>query len=284
MVALRCKSRNTYGQERHQLLNRHQINRPIDPQRGACAVAKVGWYEAILKYPTCEGEDMKLCPQCDSGYPDSHATCPTHGVVLSEIRDLRPGMVIHQSYRIVRKLGQGGMGSVYLAKHTLMDEPLALKFLSSELSRDQAFANRFLREVRTLRQVRHRNVVDAGNLEPAEDGTLFFSMEFVDGPDLRGLMHGTAGPFPVKLALEIACGIAEGLGAAHAKGMVHRDIKPENNFLTHISARGNGRKTKYWGRSKLAATIAGTPRLGSLWMDHRLPESGPPPPICRPLA
>ncbi len=83
---------------------------------------------------------MKHCPQCSTGYPDSHITCPTHGVLLNEIRDLKPGMVIHQSYRIVRKLGQGGMGAVYLAQHILMDEPRALKFLSPELSRDQACA------------------------------------------------------------------------------------------------------------------------------------------------
>lgn len=151
--------------------------------------------------------------------------------MLSEIRELRPGMLIRNTYRIVRKLGQGGMGAVYLAEHTLMGEKQALKFLSPELSKDEAFASRFLREVRTLRQVRHKNVVDAGNLEPAEDGTLFFSMEFVDGPDLRDFLNAAPQPFEVALALEITRGIAGGLGAAHARGMVHRDIKPENILM-----------------------------------------------------
>ena len=174
---------------------------------------------------------MKHCPQCSTGYPDSHTTCPTHGIALNEILDLKPGMVIHHSYRIIRKLGQGGMGAVYLAQHTLMDEPRALKFLSSELSHDQAFTGRFLREVRTLRQIRHRNVVDCGDLEAAEDGSLFFSMEFVDGPDLRTFLRDAPQPFDVSLALSITRGIAEGLGAAHARGMVHRDIKPENILM-----------------------------------------------------
>jgi serine/threonine protein kinase len=151
--------------------------------------------------------------------------------MLSEIRDLRPGMVIRNTYRIVRKLGQGGMGAVYLAQHELMDEPRALKFLSQELSSDKDFTGRFLREVRNLRQVRHRNVVDSGDLEAAEDGSLFFPMEFVDGPDLRGFLHQAPKPFDVRLALDVTRGIAEGLGAAHAKGIVHRDIKPENVLI-----------------------------------------------------
>jgi serine/threonine-protein kinase len=189
---------------------------------------------------------MKVCPQCNTGYPESHTTCPTHGVTLNEIRDLKPGMVIRNSYRIVRKLGQGGMGSVYLAQHTLIGEPRALKFLSPELAGDPAFTGRFLREVRTLHQVRCENVVDCGDPEQAEDGSLFFPMEFVGGPDLRDFLHDChpewsaaeskglrlpLGALPVELALSITRGIAEGLGAAHAKGMVHRDIKPENILM-----------------------------------------------------
>ena len=174
---------------------------------------------------------MKICPQCESGYHDSHTTCPTHGGLLSEIRDLKPGMLIRDTYRIKSKLGKGGMGSVYLAQQTIMDEPRALKFLSQELSEDEAFTSRFLREVRTLRQVRNRNVVDCGDPERAEDGSLFFSMEFVDGPNLRDYLKTAARPFDVRLALAITRGIAEGLGAAHSKGMVHRDIKPENILM-----------------------------------------------------
>jgi len=113
----------------------------------------------------------------------------------------------------------------------LMDAPRALKFLSHELNNDEAFTRRFLREGRMLRQVRHKNVVDCGDLERAEDERLFFAMEFVDGPDLRGLMHEVGGRLDVAEALAIARGIAEGLGAAHALGMVHRDIKPENVLM-----------------------------------------------------
>ena len=174
---------------------------------------------------------MKICPKCESGYHDSITTCPTHGGMLSEIRDLRPGMLIRDTYRIVEKLGKGGMGAVYLAQHTLMNEPRALKFLSQDLSEDEDFTTRFLREVRTLRQVRNRNVVDCGDPERAEDGSLFFSMEYVHGPNLRSFLKTAPRPFDIALALQITRGIAEGLGAAHAKGMVHRDIKPDNILM-----------------------------------------------------
>lgn len=176
---------------------------------------------------------MKVCQQCTTGYPDGQINCPTHGTVLNEIRDLKPGMIIHKTYRIIRKLGQGGMGAVYLAQHTLMGEPRALKFLSPELSADKDFTSRFLREVRTLRQVRNSNVVDCGDLESAEDDSLFFAMEFVDGPDLGTFLRNAPQPFDVALALNFTRSISEGLAAAHAKGMVHRDIKPENILMAH---------------------------------------------------
>jgi eukaryotic-like serine/threonine-protein kinase len=175
---------------------------------------------------------MKICPQCTTGYHDTQASCPTHGTPLSEIRDLKPGMIVHKTYRIIRKLGHGGMGAVYLAEHILMGEPRALKFLSAELSADELFTSRFLREVRTLRQVRNAHVVTCGDLESAEDDSLFFAMEFVDGPDLGTFLRRTTQPIDVPLALSFARSISDGLGAAHAKGIVHRDIKPENILMT----------------------------------------------------
>ncbi len=140
-------------------------------------------------------------------------------------------MMVRNTYRIVRTLSRGRMSDVYLAEHILLNEPQVLKFLSSELSRDQSWTDRFLREVRTLRQIHHKNVVQAGNLEPAEDGTLFFSMEYINGPDLLEFYRNAPKPFNVGLALAIVRGAAEGLGAAHAAGVVHRDIKPENILL-----------------------------------------------------
>jgi serine/threonine protein kinase/Flp pilus assembly protein TadD len=175
---------------------------------------------------------MKYCPQCTTGFPDHVDSCPTHNGMLSEIIDLKPGMLIRGTYRIVRKLGEGGFGAVYLAEQTLMDGELrTIKFLSRQWTRDEAFTARFRREVRALRQLRHKNIVDCGDLERAEDDSLFFSMEFVDGPDLRDFLHQAPAPVDVGLAISMVRGIAAGLEAAHARKMVHRDIKPDNVLL-----------------------------------------------------
>jgi serine/threonine protein kinase/TPR repeat protein len=213
---------------------------------------------------------MKICPQCDNGYPDRAAACPVHGGPLTEIRNLRPGMLVAGTYRIVRRLGAGSVGTVYLAAHLRKDQSVVLKFLTSELSRDEAFFARFKRAAQTLSKVRHRSIVPAGALERAEDDTLFFPMDYVDGPNLREVLSVAPGPFDVSMSLSIIRSIAEGLGAAHGVGMIHLDIRPDNilvagqgdnltpriaNFGLAVS-REDGKTAPPEGRAVLAPTYA----------------------------
>lgn len=177
---------------------------------------------------------MKTCPLCDTGYPNHKTTCDTDGALLIESRDLEPGRVIRGKYRVVRLLGHGGMGTVYLAEHILLGQQRALKFISSELSQDARFLKRFRHEAQAAIKLRHPNVVEVVDLDQAEDGSPYIAMEYVEGEDLRHAL--AAGAFPVERALAIARGVALGLAAAHAKGIVHRDVKPENVLL----AGGNG--------------------------------------------
>jgi serine/threonine-protein kinase len=149
--------------------------------------------------------------------------------LLIDLRELEPGTVIRGKYRIVRQLGRGGMGTVYLAEHILLSRLRALKFISSELSQDAAFLRRFRREAQAAIELRHPNVVEVVDLDQAEDGSPYIAMEYVEGPDLRHALE--SGTFSVERALTIARGIALGLGAAHAKGIIHRDVKPENILL-----------------------------------------------------
>jgi serine/threonine protein kinase len=152
--------------------------------------------------------------------------------MLIEVHELGVGSLVRGKYRVVRKLGQGGMGIVYLAEHLLLGGQVALKFLATELSRNPQFIKRFRNEARAAFQLRHPNIVEVLDLDQAEDGSLFIAMEYVDGPSLRTVTGGFREGMPVQLALSIARGVAAGLAAAHARGTVHRDIKPENILLT----------------------------------------------------
>jgi serine/threonine-protein kinase len=182
---------------------------------------------------------MKTCPVCDSDYPDQHATCPTDGAVLIVSHELAAGALVRGKYRITRKLGQGGMGIVYLAEHLLLGGRVALKFLTGDLGKDPKFIKRFRMEARAAYQLRHPNIVEVTDLDQAEDGSLFIAMEYVEGPSLRAVLEEAPAGLTIARTLELTRGITAGLAAAHAHGTVHRDIKPENILL---ATAGDGRE------------------------------------------
>ncbi|MGB8261911.1 MAG: serine/threonine-protein kinase [Terracidiphilus sp.] len=174
---------------------------------------------------------MKICPFCNTEFPTQQSSCPSDGARLVEIRTWEPGALIGGKYRILAMLGRGGMGVVYKAEHIALEEVRALKVMSSALCEDSTFVKRFRREAQAARRLHHPNAVHVDDLDQAEDGSLFIVMDYVDGVTLGRLLDSTKSPLPVERALAIARGVAEGLAAAHAVGMVHRDIKPENIIL-----------------------------------------------------
>jgi serine/threonine protein kinase len=125
-------------------------------------------------------------------------------------------------------LGQGGMGAVYKAHQTKLDRLVAIKILPPEVARDPAFAERFLREARSLARLNHPNIVTVHDFGDV-DGLYYFTMEYVDGRNLRDLLH--TGPLPAAQALGIVPQICDALQYAHDEGLIHRDIKPENVLL-----------------------------------------------------
>jgi predicted ATPase/tRNA A-37 threonylcarbamoyl transferase component Bud32 len=129
-------------------------------------------------------------------------------------------------YRIVRKLGAGGMGEVYLAKDTRLERKVAIKFLNEELSREADKLNRFIQEAKAASALNHPNILTVHEIGEV-NGKNYIAAEFIEGETLREWLHGKETP-QLNFVLGVAIQIAEALAAAHRAGIAHRDIKPEN--------------------------------------------------------
>lgn len=179
------------------------------------------------------------------------------------------GQTIGGKYRIIKLLGKGGMGAVYLGEHVVIGKKIAVKFLHTEFTAKEDMVKRFYREAQVAAAISHRNIIDVMDVGVSQEGDPYIVMEYLEGESLADLL-ARKGP----MDLPSACAILEpaclALSAAHAKGIVHRDLKPENIFIVrHEGERptvklidlGVSKYMQHDGQSQLTqtGTFLGTP-------------------------
>jgi serine/threonine protein kinase len=162
------------------------------------------------------------------------------------------GSVLADRYRVLRKLGEGGMGSVYLAEHTTINKRLAIKVLSSEYSHKQDLVDRFLQEARAASMIEQENVVEITDFGSTPQGSVFFVMEYLNGEDLSRTIK-KEGPLPWSRVKPIMMQICTALASAHDAGIIHRDMKPENCYRITRGANSDFIKVLDFGIAKVTS-------------------------------
>ena len=154
------------------------------------------------------------------------------------------------NYMLTAKLGEGGMGIVYLAEHPVIGRKVAMKAIHPELSRNPEVVSRFVTEAKSVNQIGNEHIVDIHDFGNTPDGEFYFVMEFLQGDALVDRLKRSA-PLEVERALAIAAQVADALGASHQHGIIHRDLKPENIFLINKGHAVDFVKVLDFGLAKL---------------------------------
>ncbi|HEY6558741.1 MAG TPA: protein kinase [Polyangiaceae bacterium] len=171
---------------------------------------------------------MKACPQCKLKYPSDSLTCFLDGTQLIEFHDPRIGTTIAGRYLIEHVIGEGGMATVYCARHRLVDRPCAVKVMDASFANNEVIRERFRREAKAAQKLAHPNIIEIFD-QGETDGSIYLVMELLEGETLADVLE--AGKVPLDRALPILIQIARALARAHDLEVIHRDLKPENIFL-----------------------------------------------------
>ncbi|MBX3269458.1 MAG: protein kinase [Sandaracinaceae bacterium] len=204
---------------------------------------------------------MKVCPRCSELYPDDAAHCPKDATPLRTVLDPLIGKTVGGRFRLIQRLGTGGMSSVYLARHVLIDRLMAIKTLRRDLARDPVQRDRFLREARAVNRINHDNIVEISDFGETDDGLVYLVMEYVPGEPLLKLLSD--GPMAILRALDIAEQCANALARAHQMGVIHRDLKPENILIVQRKERRDFVKLLDFGIAKIldAPSLTGSQQI-----------------------
>jgi serine/threonine-protein kinase len=197
---------------------------------------------------------VKTCPVCGKEYADDVKFCPLDGSTLrakSPTADL-VGQVVADRYHIIKKLGEGGMGAVYLGEHVKMGRKSAIKVMNPSMAADPDAISRFNREAANASRISHPNVCQIYDFGETPDGTIYLAMEFVEGVPLTVIIE-REGALPAARAAKILRQAADALASAHELGIVHRDLKPDNIMIVQGKDGGDIVKVVDFGIAKAVA-------------------------------
>ena len=187
-----------------------------------------------------------ICQGCGAEYPTWAGKCPQCGnqeTIRLQAGDQMVDKVIKGKFKIIRKLGQGGMGAVYLAEQVGIGHQVALKFLKSEFSSDAEIARRFLNEAKSYARVAHPNAVALHDFGQDDEGNLYIAMEYCEGIDLKKVI-AEQGRLPLIEAVEIVLQVADVLANAHSQGR----HPPRPEAREHHDPPGHARRARQGAR------------------------------------
>jgi len=230
-------------------------------------------------------QNMFICTHCGREHPTNTEACPESGEKIASHHKI-VGNILENKYMILRVLGEGGMGVVYEAKHSLIGRRLAVKVLYPETATNQEIVERFYNEARTAASIGHDHIIEITDMG-FYDKSPFIVMEYLEGTSLAGFIENRVLDVPEAVAIILQ--VLDALSAVHAKGVIHRDLKPENVFIVEKGGRNDFVKILDFGISKLktpqsenmhltrTGTILGTPyymapeqAAGRKNQDHRI--------------
>ena len=203
---------------------------------------------------------MLSCPTCGRQYPSDVQFCPVDQdvlqadatVLIENPIDPLIGHTLDGKYRIEHQLGVGGMGTVYRARHVIIDRAVAVKVLNQRLFEDESARVRFHREARAAGRLQHLNAVAVTDFGQTEEGYVYIVMELLEGRNLRGILAKEA-PLETARAVSLMLQASAAVAAAHDAGVIHRDLKPGNIFVTQGADSPSVVKVLDFGIAKLAA-------------------------------
>jgi serine/threonine protein kinase len=214
--------------------------------------------------------DKIICRNCRLEYPGDALFCPNCGAAKAREDGGDPllGQAIGDRFLLIKRIGQGTSGNIYLAEHVTLRRKVAVKVLHHELSRDELAIERFRREATSVSGIDNEHIVEIFDFGRAADGRLYLAMEYLEGETLADVIE-REGRLPVERVVDVLTQLGEALMEAHAMGYVHRDLRPRNVFLTRRKRRDDYVKLLDFGLSKLVESegAAASTSLGMTFGD-----------------